>query len=313
MTKTEPLSLTHLDHPALSSDLEFHGMLRGEAHEERHLTRERERVAGVLEGGGWGVACTHGLALVRPLEWDTEHFSYTCADLLRVYLTDPDTGQGSAALTQGVLDGCEERAVKLLSGRLPAGWIPTLGELTHRGARLVDTSVELGRRLPLASPAGAPDLVIRSGRPEEGDRLADIAQGFVLNRFHRDPRIDPVLARGVYRGWARSALAGRHGDLVLAEADGEVAGLASYVKADEELGVGLVALVAVHPDFRGRRVLDALMAGCEQRLGGQVMVTSTQVSNGPALRAFGRHGLLPYGARHIFHRWFDQGGTGREY
>lgn len=283
-------------------------MLRGEAHAARHLERERERLSALLEGGGWGVANGQGLALVRPLAWDTDHFGYPCADLQRVYLADPDTGEGSAALVEGVLEGCRRRGVRLLSGRLAAGWIPTLGELTHRGARVVDTSVELGRRLPLASPAGAPDLVIRSGRPEEGDRLADIAQGFVLNRFHRDQRIDPALARGVYRGWARAALAGRHGDLVLAEADGEVAGLATYAVADQELGVGLVALVAVHPDFRGRRVLDALMAGCEQRLGGQVLVTSTQVSNGPALRAFGRHGLLPYGARHIFHRWFDQDG-----
>jgi len=279
-------------------------MLRGEGHAERHLTRERERLTALLEGGGWGVACDHGLALVRPLAWDTGHFGYSCADLLRIYLNDPDSGEGSAALVDGVLRGCEGRGVKLLSGRLSAGWISTLGELTDRGARVVDTSVELGRRLPLASPAGAPDLLVRRGRPEEGDRLADIAQGFVLNRFHRDRRIDPDLARGVYRGWARAALEGRHGDLVLAEADGEVAGLATYVVADGELGVGLVALVAVHPDFRGRRVLDALMAGCEQELGGQVMVTSTQVSNGPALRAFGRHGLLPYGARHIFHRWF---------
>ena len=241
---------------------------------------------------------------MRPLDWDSGHFGYSCADLLRIYLTDPGSGQGSGDLVEGVLGGCRRRGVRLLSGRLSAGWIPALGELTSRGARVVDTSVELGRRLPLARQTGAPTLTVRPGRPEEGERLADIAQGFTLNRFHRDQRIDPAKARGVYRGWASAALEGRHGDLLLAEVDGEVAGLATFMVADGELGVGLVALVAVHPDFRGRRVLDALMAGCEKALGGSVLVTSTQVSNGPALRAFGRHGLLPYGARHIFHRWF---------
>ena len=304
MKKTEPLSLTHLDHPALASDLEFKGMLRGAEQQARHLARERERLSGLLEGGGWGVASPHGLALVRPLAWDSLHFGYSCADLLRIYLKEPDTGQGSGELVEGVFGGCRQRGVRLLSGRLAAGWIPTLGEITDRGARVVDTSVELGRRLPLASPEGAPALTVRSGRPDEGDRLADIAEGFTLNRFHRDRRIDPVKARGVYRGWARSALEGHHGELLLAEVDGAVAGLTTFAVADEVLGVGLVALVAVHPDFRGRRVLDALMAGAEMKLGGQVLVTSTQVSNGPALRAFGRHGLLPYGARHIFHRWF---------
>ncbi len=308
MAELEPLSEKHLDHPSLVSDMEFVGLLREPDLADLHPARERRRVLDALEGGAWGLACDDGISLVRPLAWDSEHFGHGCADLTRVYLSDPSAGTlapGVDALLDATIEECRRRGVALLSGRLPAGWIPLLRSLTDRGARLVDTSVELGRRLPLSSPEGAPDLVVREGKPDEAEVLADIAQGFTQNRFYRDPRIPASLARGVYRGWAHAALEGRHGNLVLAEDKGDVAGLATYLTADADLQVGLVALVAVHPRFRGRRVLDALMAGCEQRLGGRVLVTSTQVSNGAALRAFGRHGLLPFAARHIFHAWLD--------
>ncbi len=308
MSTPEPLSLHHLEHPALTSDQEFAGLLRAPALADLHRARERTRLASAMDAGSWGLACEAGVTLVRPLDWDTEHFGHRCADLTRIYRAeDPEgpPGRDFLGLLEATIQRCRELGVTLLSGRLPAAWVSTLGALTDLGARLVDTSVELGRPLPLRRPPGVPELVVRRARPEDEEALVEIAHGFTRNRFFRDARIPEGKAHGVYTSWVKNAMTDGHGSLALAEVDGQVAGLATHLVTDAALEVGLVALVAVHPRFRGRRVVDALMQGCERLLGGEVLVTSTQVSNGAALRGFGRHGLLPFNARHIFHLWLD--------
>jgi ribosomal protein S18 acetylase RimI-like enzyme len=171
--------------------------------------------------------------------------------------------------------------------------------------RLVDTSVELGRVLPLLPTPPVPGVTVRAGSGPDVPRLQEIAAAFVGNRFHRDPRIPSDRAAGVYTSWVSSAVEGRHGQVLVGAAGDGLAGLATWHAPDDSLGVCVMALVAIHPDHRGRRVLDALVTGCASAAGAgaRALVTSTQVSNGPALRAFGRHGLLPFGARHILHGW----------
>ena len=294
-------------HPALEADLEFAPLLRAPDRAALHLQRERDRVEHVLtRQSGWGVRSDAGLILVRPLPWDQQHFGYPCADLCRFYLRAGETFQEDAdALMEATVCEARRRGVTLLSARVPAAPVELARCLERHGLCLVDTSVELGRSLPLLATPEVPGVIVRRPRPDDEPSLVAIASSFVGNRFHQDPRIPADKARGVHAGWVVSAMKGDHGRLMLAEADGEVAGFSSYSPPDDELGVGLVALVVIHPKFRGRRVIDPLMVGCARELACDAMVTSTQVSNSPALRAFGRHGLLPMGARHIFHGWLD--------
>jgi hypothetical protein len=304
-----------LDHPALATDLEFGALLREPELARHHLDRERRRVQRALAGGGWGFRNEAGLTLVRALPWDGEHFGFPCADLERVYLEPPlgrPLDDSATELLEETVAEARRRGVTLLSGRVQAGRALVVQKLCRLGLDLIDTSVELSTRLPLAPasvthPGGQDtnptEAVARDPVAGDSPILGEIAAGFVENRFHRDPRIPRAAATGVYTRWVAAAAEGRHGKLLVAELEGQAAGIATYVAPDDALQVGLVALVAIHPRFRGRRLLDTLIRGCAERLGGRALVTSTQVSNSAALRAFGRHGLLPIGARHIFHGW----------
>jgi len=294
------------EHPALSSDMEYAPLLRARQSGPLHLLRERRRVERVLtRESGWGFCSEAGLTLVRPLPWDEEHFGYPCADLCRFYLADGGDAPAADALMGATVEEARRRGVALLSARIPAARVELVQSLQRHGMSLVDTSVELGRLLPLAHTPAVAGVTTREPQPEDREALVEIASTFVGNRFHRDPRVAADRATGVYAQWVVAAMEGRHGLLVVAELDGAVAGFSSYYPPDDDLGVGMVALVVVHLDTRGRRVIDPLMDGCARQLACEAMVTSTQVSNSPALRAFGRHGLLPVGARHIFHGWLD--------
>jgi len=108
----------------------------------------------------------------------------------------------------------------------------------------------------------------------------------------------------VYTSWVAAAADGRYGELLLAEVGGRVAGLCTYLGAGEgEVSVGTIGLLVISPPYRGRHLLDPLVRACAAAAGGHAVVTSTQVSNAVALRAFARCGLLPYSARHVLHGW----------
>lgn len=308
-----PLDQSVRQCPALGSDLEFGALLRDPALGAAHLQRERGRVRGVLQQSGWGFYCERGLTLVRSLPWDEEHFGFPCADLARIYLKDEDGARLhplSEALLERTVAEARSRGVVLLSARVPARRVQVIQRLQQLGLDLVDTSVELGTPLPLWDTPVGPSMQTRSAAASDRQELLETVAGFTANRFFRDPRIPRAKAGEVYAKWINAALEGQHGHLLVAEVDGRVAGLSTYVPADDALGVGLVALVAVHPAFQGQGIVNSLMSGCAEMMQdpswdwpATAMVTSTQVTNSPALRAFGRHGLLPYNARHIFHGW----------
>lgn len=299
-----PIDRTTLDHPALAADQDLAPLLRDPALAGLHCQRERQRVAAVLDQGGWGFTAPGCVTVVRPLPWDEQHFGYPCADLVRFYLAPGEpAGQQAGVVLDATVAEARRRGVTLLSARVPAAQIRLVHCLQQQGMLLVDTSLELATPLPLLPTPPVDGLTVRPGGDADLDQLAAIAVSFVGNRFHQDPRIPADLARGVYASWVTQAVQGNHGQLLLAELEGRVAGFTTFDTLDQPLDVGIVALVAVHPDFRGRRVLDPLMHACARQGGWQALVTSTQVSNHAAQRAFGRHGLKPIGARHIFHLW----------
>lgn len=301
MTLVTSLDALVLDDALLAHDLEHARLLPDPALRPAHLARERARVAQVLAAGGYALAGEQGLALVRPLPWDSAHFGLPCADLCRLYLAPESSLAEARALVAPALDEARRRGIRFLSARLLASQTAALACLLESSLpfRLVDTSLELGARLPLE--ASAPDAPVRDAREADLSRALEAVASFVANRFHRDERIPHERAAAVYRSWLEAALRGEHGKLLVCEHEGEVAGCATWAPADA-WGVGLLGLVAVHPAHRGRNLLAALVAGCAARVGpARALVTSTQVGNLAALRGFARSGLLPVGARHVLH------------
>lgn len=287
----------------LAADLEYAVLLRQPNLREQHLAREVRRVAEVLDQGGFALQCKSTLALLRPLGWDSTHFGLPCADLLRLYAAPEATREEVGELLAAVLEEVRRRGVGLLSARIRADQLQAVQALEELGLRLVDTSVEIGGLRPLPEAPRPPGLELRDPLPGDCQGLEEVAASFTANRFYRDPRIPRDKARQVYLRWVAAAAEGRRGKLLVAELDGLVAGFATYLPADDELGVDVVGLLAVHPRCRGAGLLTALVEGCAERLAGRALVTSTQVSNASALRGFARAGLLPFAARHVMHGW----------
>lgn len=295
-----------LSHPILAQDLEYLALLRDSSFLSLHLAREQRRVTGILEQGGWGCLSNKGLALIRPLLWDTNHFGFPCGDLVRFY-QDPSLDENEASeLLENIIEENRRRGIVLLSARIAAHQTLLTRLMLQRGFLLVDTSVELGALLPFSLQRPLlprSEVQVRLARAEDAAPLQMIAATFTANRFHRDPRILPEKAGEVYTQWVLAAMEKKHGYLLVAEVANTVAGFATYQPADDPLGISVMGLVVVGPAFKGQGIIDALITASAQQLSGQGLVTSTQVSNTAALRAFGRHGLLPINARHIFHYW----------
>lgn len=300
-----PLDSSASSHPALRHDLEYGGLLPAPELRPLLLAEEQLRVANVLAAGGWGYGCDAGLTLVRLLPWDSGHFGFACADLTRIYLAPDAPADQLRELLQRTVDSVRRRNVTLLSARVPTRRAGLTNALLGFGFALVDTSVELGARMPLRVAPPPPGVQVTEGRAGDLQRLQDIAAAFVDNRFHRDPRIPAERARAVYTRWVEAALAGEHGQLLQVALDDAPVGFATYQRGTGPAGVDVFGLVGVEAAHRGRRLLEALLAGCVRRLEGRALVTSTQVYNPAALRGFARAGLLPFSSRHVLHAWLD--------
>ena len=305
----------------LAGDLEFANLLDCQALQQAMLSHERARVRKTLERRGWGIAAPQALLVVRDLPWDSAHFGRKCADLLRLYVgMDAQQDVLDELIAQSVHDA-RAQGVDFFSARILAKQNMSLNSLLAAGFSLVDTSVELGQVVEQGLEqvgecmadgehlmADGEHLSVRPARSSERVLLQQMAVTFEENRFHRDRRISKRQAEGVYRSWVDSALA--TDTLLAGEHDGKLAALATYSPADEGLGVATLGLVIVAPNYRGRGVFGPLLHGATRLLrrtsgvAPRAIVTSTQVSNIRALRAFMREGFRPIQARHVLHRWF---------
>jgi len=280
------LALPHIDH-LLATDLEVEMLVRGDP--EPHVARERRHIERLADDGALLFGGSSSLVVLRPLGWDTRHFGYPCADITRLYGANPPLEE--------ILEHCRARGVKLLSARCRADRVDLVHALEGAGFRLVDTSVELGTALGEAPPSTA-----RDARPEDRETLRRIARTFRANRFHLDERIDPGRADALYEAWVD------RDQTIVVEEGGRVVGFCGWRRPDQAdpAAVGTLTLIVIAPEGRGRGHFSSLVRGVRGRLleaGARWMVTSTQVYNAAAHRAFFREGLRPYVARHVFHRW----------
>jgi len=254
------------------------------------VARERRRIGRLIENGAVAITGRSSLVLLRPLSWDTRHFGHGCADLVRIYGEDPPIDEA--------VRRARSLGVRLLSARCRAERVDLAGALERQGFELVDTSVELGAALTSAAPSRA-----RPRRAEDLVALRAIARSFRANRFHLDRRIDPERADALYESWAE------HGAALVVDDGGDgIAGFCGWrpPDTDDPLRVGALTLIVISPEARGRGHFGELVGGVRAALlsaGARLMVTSTQIHNAAALRAFQREGLRPFGARHVFHRW----------
>lgn len=317
ITTPEPI----LDHPALETEREFAALWTSWP-QERHRLVEQERIASTLNSGGFACVSENSIALVRTLAWDSAHFGFPCADLVRVYQTEAVTSNEIDDLTERLLAHAREQKKRLLSARISASHYETLYALTRRGFRLVDTSVEFGAALSETTPIVAENnptpeksvtpIRIVEGEPHQLSALQSIATSFRKNRFFRDPQISTAHAEDVYRSWVSSALRNNLEGISVALVEDIPAGILVHkripVYHGAEAYLGIIGLGAIDPRYRGmglfRRLLATVIDGFRTKSPTcEAVFTSTQVDNNAAMVAFHRRGLAPIQSRYILHGW----------
>ncbi|MCB9555584.1 MAG: GNAT family N-acetyltransferase [Deltaproteobacteria bacterium] len=299
-------------HPALAADLELRGLVAGRLTDERRealIEVEAERIRRTIASGGWAMANPAGVALVANLIWDTEHFGEPSADLRRLYLSPEADPSAIAELLNAVLAHCKTLGIKRYSARvLPASAIALNLLIAQHGFRLVDTSLEIGNARPPVGDIGGGRWPAETAQVADIEQLVKLSHAFTDNRFYRDPAIATQLARGVYEKWVSAAT--QAGELLCVRDAGQCVGLCTTRQIDlATTPFGLIGLVIVAPAYRGRGVFDALLDGARRALcpdGESALVSSTQLNNVAAQRAFARHGLYPFAARHVLHRSSSQ-------
>jgi GNAT superfamily N-acetyltransferase len=239
-----------------------------------------------------------GLAVMRPLPWDTEFFQMGCARVEAFYpdRTDEAALDRSRALAAEVVDWCRRRGVRFASAKIEAAdALSSLG-LGRSGFDVVDTELTLitDRTAPSVAPMEPPPgIEIVAGDGLTGVSLAALGGLYEYSRFHADPRVGPELADRLW-GLAVNNQAAREGRpvVLLVEGDRAVGIISCRPEADlaaiTGAAVGDWFMVGVAPGYRrrglGRTLLAAALAQGLERY--DLIQVSTQAYSPGAVHFF---------------------------
>lgn len=187
--------------------------------------------------------------------------------------------------------------------RVPVDEVASVHELVEFGYRVVDTSITLARRGPIAGAHGDA-ATVAPATPQQHDALVEIAGScFRYSRFHLDPLIPNDAADRVKREWVRSYVRGQRGlELLAASVGDEAAGFLAVLHAAD--GARVIDLVGVSPSHQGRGVGAALVTAFSARHGDaqRELRVGTQAANAPSLRLYERLGFQTVAAAYVLHR-----------
>jgi ribosomal protein S18 acetylase RimI-like enzyme len=196
-----------------------------------------------------------------------------------------------------VAAAARERAPALAQARVPADAVATLGELQDAGFRVVDATVTMAGR-PAQAAAGD-GIVIRDAVAPDAAALLEIAERhYGVSRFHLDPAIADDVAGAIKRSWLQAYLDGERGErLLAADREGRAAGFLALLRRGD--GVGIIDLVAVHPQLRGTGAGTALVGALAPAF--ERIEAGTQLANTGALRFYASLGFTVAATAYVLH------------
>jgi dTDP-4-amino-4,6-dideoxy-D-galactose acyltransferase len=239
------------------------------------------------------------------LAWDTEFFGFPIARVKDPLLT-PER-------CERIDRQCRRNFVRCLYFRASADDPETTRLAQEHGFRLVDVRMTLDRKLDESfRPRTIASRIRRADAAADLPALEQIAaQSHRNTRFYYDGRFPLDRCEEMYRTWIRNAVreasgGGAGGDVVVAEADGRVAGYSA--SHPNERGSGWISLMAVAPAFRHRGIGDDLVCASLAWLkehGATGARVTTQGWNVAAQRVYQRCGFRTSIVDLFYHKWFD--------
>jgi ribosomal protein S18 acetylase RimI-like enzyme len=262
------------------------------------------------------IAKPDGVLLSRKLGWDTDYFGFPVHKLEQIWAKNKPT---ALLLIQEYLEKLRTEKFYYTFTRVPATATLEQNALTQAGFELMlhkaMLRLELKENSTLNASKSNPDLTIRSARPEDQEFVTELAAlSSMTSRFTLDEKIDQQLAAGIYRNWAENLLKGDPGSVLVAEFQGQQAGMVALADANNLYGpnrfpeypMGFISLVAVSDKFREKAIGQALIAAAKQAFVARrykVVFANTALQNKASLNMFQRAGFQVFSMVSEYRYW----------
>jgi len=251
-----------------------------------------------------------GAFLCSLSKWDTEHFGFRVAKtVLLAFKRSIGMSMREALIVRG-LKLCREAGVRVVFTRVPLSDPLSICALEQAGSYLTDVLltfyIDLGNLELVWESSNVREL--KKGDEEAIKRIA--FSSFKLDHFHNDPKMPKRKASELFEKWVESYFDTERQKraLLIAEHEDVIAGFITC-KVIELKGwsYGVIDLIAVSEEFRGRGVGKALVKGALTWLARYTssVYVGTQASNIAAVRLYEGAGFRCVGAEATLHSWLD--------
>ena len=249
-----------------------------------------------------------GLVSFRKLAWDSEIFGFNCSELKYLLFSRGYSTDAFNSLMDKVDSWAQENDVKFMVSKISHGEIKLAELMRTRGFECIEELVTLRHDL---SQLPECEMNIRKVNEKEVERVGEIASNsFVYTRFVKDRRFERKKSAELSRRWVINCCRGRSDSVLVAEANGEIAGfITCNVEKIPEAGIdyGDIQLVAVDKKYRGLGIGDSLVSAALNWFRDnkcRFVDVCTQSDNAPALKLYEKKGFERKFSRVSMHKWF---------
>ena len=123
------------------------------------------------------------------------------------------------------------------------------------------------------------------------------------SRFFKDPNFDKSKSEKLFELWIDRNIISESSIILISEIDSEIAG---YIAINNEYNIGVIELIGVDPNFRGKGTgVNLILASIEWFKNKNVDTINvvTQGTNIPALRMYFKSGFSPIQTKSWYHLW----------
>jgi len=263
----------------------------------------------------------NGLIVYNESAWDSNIMGRRVGTIehLAVRGDDPNADAILHELIEKLTLALVDRGTQCVVCKVQANQRAEIHALEQSGFLLMDTLLDFVFDFSRASieqlNADRQDetLKIRRAEPTDLPVLMAITEkvfAHYFGRFHADPQMPAGTPTRIYTEWVRSAFGGRADWILVAEADGNIAGYGIWRKPLEiekrhSVSVAHYDLAAVDPQFQGGGLWSALMLDGLRvaRDVAQNVIGPVHVSNHPVQHILQKSGWNIAAAKHSFHKW----------
>ncbi|MSP61805.1 MAG: GNAT family N-acetyltransferase [Myxococcales bacterium] len=252
----------------------------------------------LLVGLGDGAGRLSALTVVEALPWDTSIFGMAMGMIPSLEVGPLGSGE---RLARAAVDEAIRRGFRHLSARAQVEDRGSLWALEAAGFRAMDVVVELQREAggESAVPVGQ---AIDPAHPDDLPALEALsATAFERSRYFADPALPREASEELHRRWIANDCRGRAAVVLVARDGRAPIGYIACLLRDDN---GVIDLIAVQPEARGRQVGRALCAAALDwfRTRCRKIVVRTQIHNLRAIAMYQTFGFRIAAAQMTLHR-----------